>query len=350
MKRRKNTLTPSTPDLPEPLLPGLSGAVGVDVAKANVQVCFLSDAGARPVTGRFTSDPEGRAKLLSWLTRFGQGKRLHLCLEETGSYGRALAAFLHEAGHYVSVVNAGLIKSYGASLNVRTKTDPVDAALIARYTLERVPARWTPLPSQHQALRDLARRRQQVISLLIQEKNHREACLSAPVRELIDQAIAGLRAQVKELENQMAQVVQSDPHLAHNAKLLISIPGVGRLTAHLLLAELPPLDGFGSARQLCAYAGLSPRRHDSGTFQGRSRLCKQGRAGLRTVLFMPAVSILSTKSGVLRKFADRLLENGKKPACVVGALMRKLMALVFAILRSGKEFDPHYQRPPRAVG
>lgn len=351
MKRKKNSKpTPSAPATPEPALPGLSGVVGIDVAKASAQVCFLSQAGAVPVTGNFKSDSAGRLKLLAWLERISQGNPLHLCLEETGSYGQALAAFLHEAGYYLSVVNAGLIKNYGASLNVRTKTDSVDAHLIARYTLERVPARWTPLAPQHQALRDLARRRQQVLSLLIQEKNHQEACLSLPMKEDIGRAIAHLRAQVKELELKMAQVVKSDPRLAHNAKLLKSIPGIGQLTAHLLLAELPPLDSFGSARQLCAYAGLSPRRHDSGTFQGRSRLCKQGRAGLRTLLFMPAVSILSTKSGVLREFARRLLDNGKKPLCVVGALMRKLMGLVFAILRSGKEFDPGYKRSTAPAG
>jgi transposase len=331
---------------PEPCLPGTTGAVGIDVSKASFHVCYLADSKARPQTGNFNADDEGHAKFLKWLDRVGTSQSLHLCLEETGCYGRALAAFLHKAGHHVSLVNAALIKNYGRSLNLRTKNDRVDARLIAGYTLERVPPRWQPLAPQHQALRDAARRRDQLMGMILQEKNHLEASASPDIAESINETITALQTQLTAIETRMDGIIAADPGLKHNADLLDSIPGIGKITARHLLAELPPLDSFTTARQLSAYAGLTPREHQSGTsVNGRPRLCKQGRGGLRKIFFMPAVSLMGSKSGPLRRFADRLLGAAKKRACVVGALMRKLSALVFAILRSGKPFDPNYIRP-----
>lgn len=330
---------------PEPCLPGTTGAVGIDVSKANFHVCYLAGPKARPQTGVFSSDAQGHTKFLRWLDRVGASKSVHICLEETGCYGRALGAFLHEAGHHVSIVNAALIKNFGASLNLRTKTDAVDARLIAQYTVERVPARWAPLAPAHQALRDATRRREQVMGLITQEKNHLEASPSEAVSRHIGRTIELLEGELRAIKALMDEIVESDPQLKHNATLLDSIPGIAELTATLLLAELPPLDSFQSARQLCAYAGLTPRQRKSGTsVNGKSRLCKQGRGGLRRLLFMPAMSLMGSKSGPLRKFADQLLAASKTPACVVGALMRKLMALAFAILRSGVAFDPNYHR------
>lgn len=328
---------------PEPTLAGLSGAVGIDVSKSKFNACYMADKQSRSQQGVFTSDSAGHAKFLAWLDRVGGGKALHLCLEETGAYGRALAAFLHEAGHHVSIVNAALIKNFGRSLNVRTKNDVVDAWLITQYTLERVPGRWIPLNTQHQALRDAARRRDQINELIVKEKNHLEASLSPEISTLIRSHIEYLKTCKAELEKLMAQLVAEDPHMALNSQLLMTIPGIGKITAINLLAELPPLDGFTSARQLCAYAGLTPRENTSGSsLRGLPRLCKQGRGVLRRIMFMPALSLMSSKSGPLRAFAERLLNKNKKPACVVGALMRKLTALAFAIIRSGKPFDPHY--------
>jgi transposase len=328
---------------PKATLAGLCGAVGIDVSKSKFNVCYLADSQSRAQNGEFVADASGHAKFLAWLERVGAGQSVHLCLEETGCYGQALAAFLHEAGHHVSVVNAALIKNYGRSLNVRTKNDVVDARLIAQYTLERVPQRWIPLAPQHQALRNASRRRDQINEFIIKEKNHLEASPCPEISEMLRTHIEQLKACKAEITKLMARLVAQDPQLARNIELLMTIPGIGRVTAINLLAELPSLDGFTSARQLCAYAGLTPRENTSGSsLHGRPRLCKQGRGVLRRIMFMPALSLMGSKSGPLRVFADRLLGNDKKPACVVGALMRKLIALVFAILRSGKPFDPLY--------
>ena len=333
---------------PQPALPGLTGVVGIDVSKSKFNACFLVTGRSKPQSAVFTANAAGHRKFLQWLDRVGAGSCVHICMEETGCYGRTLAAFLHGAGHHVSLVNAALIKSFGKSLNLRTKTDSVDAELIARYTLERSPRLWAPLVPQHQALRDLSRRRKQIMGMLVQEKNHLEASPSAAMSQAIHAMIEYLKDQINSLTESMRQIVAADDTLRHNRELLESIPGIGELTSLLLLAELPPLDSFESARQLCAYAGLTPRENESGSsVKGRSRLCKQGRSGLRTLMFMPAISLMAVKktTGPLHSFAQRLKKNAKKSACIVGALMRKLMGMSFAILRSGQPYNPNYRGP-----
>lgn len=337
------TRTPGTAIAPEPMLPGLASVVGIDIAKAKFDACFLPSDRRRQQAGLFSNDSQGFAKLLQWIERIDQGRSVQFCMEETGIYSRALATFLHQCGHRVSLVNPALIKAFGRSLNLRSKTDRIDAHLIATYARERQPEPWQPLPSQHQSLRELSRRREQVMQALLIERNHLEGCVSETVRPLIDAAIAGLEAQIATLDRMMEQLASKDAILHHNLLLLQSVPGIGRLTALRLLAELPCLDRFESARALCAYAGLTPKIEQSGSSLNRkARLCKQGRAGLRQLLFMPAVSLFSTKSGPLKEFAQRLLANAKPKMCVVGALMRKLLSLAFAILRSGQPFDPNF--------
>ena len=342
---KSTTATASTKPLisPTPTLPGTTGAVGIDVSKKTFNAAYQSARGAPCKNGVFTSDPIGQAKFLLWLQRVGAAQSCHICLEETGLYGRALATFLHTAGHHVSLVNAALILHFGRSLNLRTKNDPVDARLIAAYTLERVPPRFKPLPPQHQNLRDASRRRQQLKRMIAKEKNHLETTGGKTMRDHVEATLKLLEGQLEQIDAHIEAIITGDAHLSRNRELLMSIPGIAKISATRLLAELPALDSFESARQMCAYAGLTPRERQSGTsVNGRTRMCKQGRSGLRELLFMPAMSLMNSKQGPLKEFAQRLLNAAKKPACVVGALMRKLMALVFAILRSGKPYDAKY--------
>lgn len=333
---------PATP--PTPILPGVAAAVGIDMSKRYFHACLLPQLDSKPVTARFEAHAEGFAKFIAWVNGLSGAQMLHFCMEETGIYGQALAVFLHQAGHHVSVVNAALIKHHGRSLNLRMKSDALDAWLIAHYTLQRVPARWQPPTPAHAQIRALARRRQQLVDLIVIEKNHEEAALEDCMRQSIQQVIVLLSAERDKISEQLGALMLEDPAINAQRQLLRSIPHIGEITAKNLLAELPAVDAFASARKLCAYAGVSPRRETSGeSVHKRSRLCKQGRPGLRRLLFHPALAVLHSRNSPLKPFAQRLLGAGKAPKCVVGALMRKLLSLVFAILRSGKPFDPHYQ-------
>ena len=119
----------------------------------------------------------------------------------------------------------------------------------------------------------------------------------------------------------------------------MTIPGVGPETANVVLTEVPHLELFESAKQLAAFAGLAPREFRSGSsIRGRTRMSKTGRSRLRQALYLPSVSSRSCNP-VIQVFCDRLLEHGKAPMKVVGAAMRKLLHIIFGVLKSGKPFD-----------
>ena len=127
--------------------------------------------------------------------------------------------------------------------------------------------------------------------------------------------------------------------------MLCSIPGIGKVTARKILAELPDVACFKSARQAAAYAGLSPRRHESGkTVHRKGRLSKVGNAGLRKALYMPALVAIK-HNPVIQAFAHRLRANGKCENVIIGAAMRKLLHIAFAVLKHNKPFDPAYAKP-----
>jgi transposase len=232
-----------------------------------------------------TSDAAGQAKFLLQLQRVRAGQSCHICLDETGLYGRALASFLQEAVYNVSLVNAALIAHHGRSLNLRTKNDPVDARLIAVYTLERVPPRFTPLPPRHQELRDASRWRQQLMRMILKEKNHLETTSSKTLGENIAATVSLLEGRLAQIEALIEPLIAEDARLSRNRELLMSIPGIGKTIATRLLAELPAIDSFASVRQMCAYAARASERHVG---QRPQPHVQTRRSGLRELLFMPA--------------------------------------------------------------
>ena len=162
--------------------------------------------------------------------------------------------------------------------------------------------------------------------------------MKASIREVI----ATLDDQIAQVERQIRQHFDDHPDLKRKRDLLTSIPGIGETTAGSVLAEIPHLDRFESAKAVAAYAGLSPRQRRSGTsIHGRPRLCKTGNSRLRKALYMPAIVALRFNP-VLRLFAERLGAAGKHKRLIIGAVMRKLLVLAYGVLRSGKRFDANY--------
>ena len=162
------------------------------------------------------------------------------------------------------------------------------------------------------------------------------------VLEAIQMHITFLDQQIDDLRTRIRQHFDQYPQLRQQRDLLTSIPGIGELTAARLLAELPHWASFTSPKQVAAFAGLSPQQRVSGTsVRGRTRLSKRGSARLRTALYMPAISA-KQHNPVLKAFAQRLLDAGKAKMAVLAAVMRKLLLLAFAILKSGRPFDPNY--------
>lgn len=317
--------------------------LGLDVAKLKFNACLLR-AGGKLRHKVFANNPDGFAQLADWLTKQGAGQ-VHACLEATGAYGDALAACLHERGHTVSVVNPAQIKAYAQSHLSRTKTDRVDAALIAGFCTERRPPAWHPPAPELRELQALVRRLDSLVEMRTMEENRLSSgILVEAVRESVEELIAHLSEQIKRTEQLIRDHIDRHPGLKEQRELLDSIPGIGEATAAALLAEVPDLKQYKSAREVAAFAGLVPRERQSGSsVRGRVRLSKIGNARLRKALYFPAVTAIRC-SPFFQEWVEGLRQRGKSKMAVIGAVMRKLVHLAYGVLKTGRPFDPEWAK------
>jgi transposase len=315
--------------------------LGLDIAKLKFNACLLREGG-KLRHKVFTNNPDGFAQLAAWLSRQGVG-RVHACMEATGAYGDALAAHLHEAGHAVSRVNPAAVKAYAQSHLSRTKNDRVDAALIAGFCAERRPPAWAPPAPELRELQALVRRLDSLVGMRTMEENRLSSGVTVEaVRESVEELIAHLAGQITRTEALIRDHIDSHPGLRSQRELLDSIPGVGEATAAVLLAEVPDITEYASARQVAAFAGLVPRERQSGSsVRGRVRLSKVGNARLRKALYFPAVTALRC-SPFFQRWAEGLRQRGKSKMSVIGAAMRKLIHLAYGALKTGQPFDPEW--------
>jgi transposase len=315
-------------------------SIGIDVGKAALDVCVLSDG--QPLgQGRFDNDVAGIRALVRWLKKQGI-KTAQVCLEATGIYSDALAEQLHERGYAVSVVNPARISAYAASQLRRNKTDALDAGVIADFCHTQQPPVWTPPAPELRELRALVRHLDDLKAEVQRVKNRLEAQRSAlAVIAHLQTQLGLLQAQIAETEALIRQHVNQHPVLKQQRDLLKTIPGIGHLTACRLLAELGDVRRFDDVRQLVAFVGLNPRQHQSGRKHTTHGISRMGRASLRAALFMPAV-VAKRCNPRLKTWAQHLAQRGLTGKQVIVALMRKLIHLTYGILKSGRAFDPHH--------
>jgi transposase len=313
--------------------------LGIDIAKQRVAVALLVEGKVR--NRSFKNAPDGFESLALWLRKWGIDQ-VHACMEATGNYGEALAIYLHGAGHTVSIVNPARIKGFAQSELIRTKTDKVDAGIIARFCLAMKPVSWTPPSPEIRSLRALVRWVDSLTGMLTQEKN-RLGSAHESVIPLIKGHINYLDKEIEEVREQIADLIDRDPDLSQKKDLLTSIPGIGTATIPVILAELDNLERFKHVRELVAFIGLAPKERLSGSsIKGKPRLCKTGNARLRKALYMPALVSIQCNP-LMIVFYNRLKEKGKNGKVIVCAIMRKLVHLIFGILKSGKKYDPNYK-------
>jgi transposase len=316
--------------------------LGIDVGKHEMHaVLLLHD---RSASKSVPNSAAGFKQLQNWLHN-RKVERVHACLEATGGWSEDLALVLHEAGHVVSLVNPMRVKAFAKSEMLRTKTDRVDAALIARFCRVHVPESWTPPAPEIRALQGLIRRYQSLVQMRTEEQNRLQApMITTVVRASIEATLAHLDREVERVEREIDQLFEDYPPLRRQRELLTSIPGIGETTAARILGEMPNIAEFRDVKAVAAYAGLSPRHYESGSIRWRSRIAKTGNGSLRTALYFPAISAMRYNP-LLRPFADRLRERRKSNMTIITAVMRKLLTLAYGVLKSGRFFDQAYTTP-----
>lgn len=227
----------------------------------------------------------------------------------------------------------------------RTKTDKVDAELIARFCLAQPPQTWQPPAPELRELQALVRRLESLVEMRVMEENRLSSGVSADaVKQSLEEHIAYLLEEIKQTEALIRRHINNHPDLKEQSHLLDSIPGIGEATAALLLAEIVNIKQYKSARQVAASAGLVPRERRSGSsVRGRVCLSKIGNARLPKALYFPAITALRC-SDFFKCWAAPLRTRGKSKMTVIGAVMRKLIDLAYGVLKTGKPFDPNWAK------
>jgi transposase len=314
------------------------GIVGIDVAKAKLDVALKQPKG-KWKTKVVDNTPAGFEQLRAWLAKHGLSCA-HVCMEATGIYWERVAEDLADHGFAVSVVNPAQIKDFGGALGVRTKTDAVDAKLIAEFCEKQDPPVWQAPSKSIRRLRALVGRRDALVDLRTQEKCRLEVATTEEVRRSIEKVVAHLDQQIAEIERQIKRDIDDDPTLKEQRELLKSIPGVGDATAALFLSHYGGDLRFDKTRQAVAFAGLDTAKRESGTsVRGKPRMSKKGHSAIRKAVYMPALTAMS-RTAWGKAFSSRLLAAGKPKKLVLGALMRKIVAIAYGVLKSGERFNP----------
>lgn len=309
--------------------------LGIDISKDNFDAALLGTSFSKPRHKAFPNTLAGFERLATWLGE----DTVHACMEATNTYGDALARFLYERGHTVSVVNPARTKAFGQTQLARAKTDKADAALIARFCQLHQPEPWVPPLPEVAHLQALVRRLEALQEMQQMEKNRRDTA-PATLHADLDEHIAFLETQIQKTQKSIKDHIDTTPTLKSQSDLLVSIPGIGTTTAAALLSEIGDVTQFASARQLAAFAGLDPRVRQSGSsVRGRACLSKAGSPRLRSALYFPALAALRFNPAIAALRA-RLLAVGKVKMLIVGAAMRKLLQIAFGVLKSGKALDP----------
>ncbi len=253
-----------------------------------------------------------------------------LAVEATGGYETVVAASLAAAGLAVAVVNPAQIRAFAQALGRRAKTDPIDAGVIAHFVEATKPA-IRPLPdAETRLLADLVARRRQIVAMIGAERQRQKRLPNKRLQKSIARLLAALQKELSSLESDIDETVRGSPAWRAKEDLLASVPGIGKVIARTLIAELPEL-GSLDRRQVAALVGLAPWTRQSGQWKGKSFI-GGGRADVRTALFLGAM-VAARHNPELKAFRDRLVAAGKPKLVALVATARKLLTILNAILR-----------------
>lgn len=324
--------------------PLLLPRLGIDISKLtfDVHLCMLD---GRTHSAKFANNEEGFAALDAWLKEHRAAKT-QAGLEATGAYGALLLWHLHKGGHRVYQLNPRRVKDYARSQGRRVKTDAVDAAVIAAYlkACEDLKA-WEPATLALQGLQDLVRRRDQVITSLDAERNRKEKDTCKVVRASLERLIRHLKAEVKKLDEAIEAHVLKHTALQKSVSLRRSIDGVGRMVAVTILAEVPQISAFERARDVAAFAGLTPSLSQSGTsVNRRGRMTKEGSGLLRKMLYMAALQAAMRPKNAFHECYTAFIQRGKAKMCALGAIMHKILRVAFGVLKHDTRFVKNFAK------
>jgi transposase len=304
--------------------------IGIDVAKDTFHVASCPAA----VNISMPNNSTGTKQLIKTLQHHNVSL---IVLEATGGYERPIVAELLEANFKVVVASPRQVRDFARGIGEFAKTDPIDAAVLARFAQVVQPKPKPPSSPEIDELADLVRRRRQLTDLRVQELNRSQLALHPKVRKSVRKMIKTLDYQIAELDELIEQHISSDDNFRKKDEILRSTPGIGPGTSATLLSQLPEL-GQLNRQEIAALVGVAPYDFSSGRFAGKSRIWG-GRKDIRGALYMAALTAIRCNS-TIRRFADRLRERGKVFKVVITACMRKLLIILNTMMRNQTLWRP----------
>jgi transposase len=304
--------------------------VGIDVAKDRL------DVNIQP-SGEAFSVPRDDAGLADLVRRLHPLGTTLIALEATGGYEVVVAATLAAAALPVAVINPRQIRDFARATGRLAKTDALDAQAIAGFAAAVRPAARAVADAQARLLGELVARRRQLVDMLGAEHNRRRLIEQPALKRRLDAHIRWLERALRDLESDIDTTVRSSPIWRATEDLLRSVPGIGPITAHTLIADLPEL-GHLDRRKIAALVGVAPINRDSGTLRGR-RMIAGGRAPVRHVLYMATLTAIRHNPAIAA-FYQRLVTAGRPTKLALTAAMRKLLVILNAILRDQRPWRP----------
>jgi transposase len=294
------------------------------------------DVAVRPTGEVFAvvRDAEGLDALVARLKPLAP---VAVAVEATGGYETVVAASLAAADLPVVVVNPAQVRSFAQALGKRAKSDPIDALVIAHF-VEATRPEIRPLPdAETRLLGDLVSRRRQIVGMITAERQRQKILTGKRLQRSIARLLAALQKELSSLETDIDQAVRGSPAWREKEDLLASVPGIGKIIARTVMAELPEI-GTLDRRQIAALVGLAPWTRQSGTWKGKSFI-GAGRAAVRAALFLGAM-VAARHNPELKLFRDRLVQAGKPKLVALVATARKLLTILNAVIRDRKPWQP----------
>jgi transposase len=256
-------------------------------------------------------------------------------VEATGGFETIVAAAVAGAHLPLAVINPAQVRHFAQAVGKRAKTDPMDAAVIARFA-EAVKPEPRELPDEAaRLLAELVGRRTQLIEMLVAERQREKRASAGRVRKSLARHIAALEKELPEIDRDIDTMVRGSPIWREKEDLLITFPGVAHTIARSVLAQLPEL-GRLTRREIASLVGYAPFTRQSGQWKGKSMIAG-GRPSARSAIFMAALSAIRCNP-VMRVFYQRLLARGKPKMVALVAVARKILTILNAMLRDGKQW------------
>lgn len=326
--------------------------VGIDVAQKELVVCLgrmYADLDLELYANKaFANTPNGFQKLVGWAKKLmDESVAVRYVMEATGVYHESLAYFLDSCGQQISIVLPNKISNYVRTLDVKTVTDKTASEAIVRFGLERKLDKWQKPQPTYRSIKQLTRERDQIVDERSMVKNHlhaeeSEAFPNPGTVKRIKERIRFLTKQEKAIKEEIAALVAKDEDVKENTRLIASIPGVGTLTASIILAETNGFELIRNKRQLASYAGFDVKEKQSGTsVRTKPRISKKGNKHLRKAMHLPALVAIKHDERFRAIFARLVARDGIKMKAVV-AVQRKLLELAYTLFKTKQPYNKQY--------